>query len=118
MMSVMAVSGQILLSPVVFVIWEGRQRLKGIECSWTWWSQGNSWVSRSVIVVKARSPSFCEKAQALIHGDCHTVSVIVTQDSTQVIDPEFAFDRPMGFDIGAFLGNSKSQVEEAMTKGL
>ncbi|GMH02837.1 hypothetical protein Nepgr_004676 [Nepenthes gracilis] len=48
---------------------------------------------------------FCERAQALIHGDLHTSSVMVTHDSTQVIDPEFAFYGPMGFDIGAFLGN-------------
>ncbi|KAJ4966301.1 hypothetical protein NE237_018150 [Protea cynaroides] len=48
---------------------------------------------------------FCERAQALIHGDLHTGSVMVTSDSTQVIDPEFAFYGPMGFDIGAFLGN-------------
>ncbi|XP_024521805.1 methylthioribose kinase [Selaginella moellendorffii] len=48
---------------------------------------------------------FCEKSQALIHGDLHTGSVMVTQESTQVIDPEFAFYGPMGFDIGAFLGN-------------
>ncbi|XP_021750830.1 methylthioribose kinase-like isoform X1 [Chenopodium quinoa] len=48
---------------------------------------------------------FYERAQALIHGDLHTSSVMVTQDSTQVIDPEFSFYGPMGFDIGAFLGN-------------
>ncbi|KAL6270517.1 hypothetical protein ACE6H2_027428 [Prunus campanulata] len=48
---------------------------------------------------------FCERAQAIIHGDLHTGSVMVTHDSTQVIDPEFAFYGPMGFDIGAFLGN-------------
>lgn len=48
---------------------------------------------------------FCERAQALIHGDLHTGSVMVTHDSTQVIDPEFAFYGPMGFDIGAFLAN-------------
>lgn len=48
---------------------------------------------------------FCEKAQALIHGDLHTGSVMVTHESTHVIDPEFAFYAPMGFDIGAFLGN-------------
>ncbi|XP_058070205.1 methylthioribose kinase-like isoform X1 [Magnolia sinica] len=48
---------------------------------------------------------FCERAQALIHGDLHTGSVMVTSDSTQVIDPEFGFYGPMGFDIGAFLGN-------------
>jgi 5-methylthioribose kinase len=48
---------------------------------------------------------FCERAQALLHGDLHTGSVMVTLDSTQVIDPEFAFYGPMGFDIGAFIGN-------------
>ncbi|XP_044481059.1 methylthioribose kinase-like [Mangifera indica] len=48
---------------------------------------------------------FCERAQALIHGDLHTGSIMVTLDSTQVIDPEFAFYGPMAFDIGAFLGN-------------
>lgn len=30
---------------------------------------------------------------------------MVTHDSTQVIDPEFAFYGPMGFDVGAFIGN-------------
>ncbi|EXB63689.1 hypothetical protein L484_027033 [Morus notabilis] len=48
---------------------------------------------------------FIERTQALIHGDLHTGSVMVTLESTQVIDPEFAFYGPMGFDVGAFLGN-------------
>ncbi|CAH9144610.1 unnamed protein product [Cuscuta epithymum] len=48
---------------------------------------------------------FCERTQALIHGDFHTGSVMVTPESTQVIDPEFSFYAPMGFDIGAFIGN-------------
>ncbi|CAJ1977381.1 unnamed protein product [Sphenostylis stenocarpa] len=48
---------------------------------------------------------FIERSQALLHGDLHTGSVMVTRESTQVIDPEFAFYGPMGFDIGAFLGN-------------
>ncbi|KAJ7946110.1 Methylthioribose kinase [Quillaja saponaria] len=48
---------------------------------------------------------FCERAQALIHGDLHTSSIMVTRESTQVIDSEFAFVGPMGYDIGAFLGN-------------
>lgn len=30
---------------------------------------------------------------------------MVTLESTQVIDPEFAFYGPMGFDVGAFIGN-------------
>ena len=51
------------------------------------------------------SSRFSEQAQALIHGDLHTSSVMVTPESTQVIDPEFAFYGPMGYDIGAFLGN-------------
>ncbi|KAK8917025.1 Methylthioribose kinase [Platanthera zijinensis] len=48
---------------------------------------------------------FCERSQALIHGDLHTGSVMVTTESTQVIDHEFSFYGPMGFDIGAFVGN-------------
>ncbi len=35
--------------------------------------------------------SFMTNAQALIHGDLHTGSVFVKNDSTKVIDPEFAF---------------------------
>ncbi|XP_057782953.1 methylthioribose kinase 1 [Salvia miltiorrhiza] len=49
--------------------------------------------------------NFCERAQALLHGDLHTGSIMVTPDSTQVIDPEFGFYGPMGYDIGAFIGN-------------
>lgn len=30
---------------------------------------------------------------------------MVTQDSTKCIDSEFGFYGPMGFDVGAFLGN-------------
>ncbi len=48
---------------------------------------------------------FMTRAQALIHGDLHTGSIMVTEDDTRVIDPEFAFYGPMGFDVGAVLGN-------------
>ena len=48
---------------------------------------------------------FMGSAEALIHGDLHTGSIMVTQDDTRVIDPEFAFYGPMGFDTGAFIGN-------------
>ncbi|XP_059445393.1 methylthioribose kinase-like [Corylus avellana] len=57
------------------------------------------------IEVAELKSKFGERAQALIHGDLHTSSVMVTFESTQVIDPEFAFYGPMGFDVGAFLGN-------------
>ena len=48
---------------------------------------------------------FLSEAQALVHGDLHSGSVMVTEDDTRVIDPEFAFYGPIGFDLGAFLGN-------------
>ena len=48
---------------------------------------------------------FLGSAEALIHGDLHTGSVMLTQADTRVIDPEFAFMGPMGFDIGAILAN-------------
>ncbi|XP_066349912.1 uncharacterized protein [Miscanthus floridulus] len=48
---------------------------------------------------------FIERAQALIHGDLHTASIMVTTGSTQIIDSEFGFYGPMGYHIGAFLGN-------------
>ena len=52
--------------------------------------------------LKAR---FVGLTQALLHGDLHTGSIMVTEGSTFIIDPEFAFYGPMGFDLGAFLSN-------------
>ncbi len=48
---------------------------------------------------------FMSSAEALLHGDLHTGSVMVTEEETRIIDPEFAFFGPMGFDIGAVLAN-------------
>jgi 5-methylthioribose kinase len=48
---------------------------------------------------------FMGSPEALIHGDLHTGSIMVTEIETRVIDPEFAFYGPMGFDIGAVLAN-------------
>jgi 5-methylthioribose kinase len=48
---------------------------------------------------------FMAHAQALIHGDLHTGSIMINVEETKVIDPEFGFFGPMGFDIGAVLGN-------------
>jgi 5-methylthioribose kinase len=48
---------------------------------------------------------FLTHAQALLHGDLHTGSIFIKRDSTKVIDPEFAYYGPMGFDIGAVLAN-------------
>lgn len=48
---------------------------------------------------------FLSAAEALIHGDLHTGSIMVTASDTRAIDPEFAFFGPMGFDVGALIGN-------------
>ncbi|QQS13760.1 MAG: S-methyl-5-thioribose kinase [Rhodospirillales bacterium] len=48
---------------------------------------------------------FLGQAQALIHGDLHSGSIMVTENETYAIDPEFAFYGPMGFDVGALIGN-------------
>jgi len=48
---------------------------------------------------------FMTEAQTLLHGDLHTGSIMVTKESTKVIDPEFAYYGPMGFDIGALIAN-------------
>jgi len=50
---------------------------------------------------------FVTETQALLHADLHSGSVMCSPASHQtfVIDPEFAFYGPMGFDTGAFLAN-------------
>jgi 5-methylthioribose kinase len=48
---------------------------------------------------------FMNKPEALLHGDLHTSSVMVNARQTFVIDPEFSFAGPMGFDIGALIAN-------------
>ena len=50
---------------------------------------------------------FVTDTTALIHGDLHSGSVMGSPapHQTFVIDPEFAFYGPMGFDLGAFVGN-------------
>lgn len=49
--------------------------------------------------------SFMNNAQALLHGDLHTGSIFVNEQGIRVIDPEFAFYGPMGYDIGNVIGN-------------
>ncbi len=49
--------------------------------------------------------NFMNNAQALLHGDLHTGSVFANRDGIKVLDPEFAFYGPMGYDIGNVIGN-------------
>lgn len=48
---------------------------------------------------------FMNHAQALLHGDLHSGSVFANEQGIKVIDPEFAFYGPMGYDIGNVVGN-------------
>lgn len=48
---------------------------------------------------------FMTQGQALLHGDLHTGSIFIRRDETKVIDPEFAFYGPMGYDVGNVVAN-------------
>ncbi len=54
---------------------------------------------------------FMTSSQALLHGDLHTGSIMASQPDEhhradiRVIDPEFAFFGPIGFDVGLFVAN-------------
>ena len=64
--------------------------------------QGDDGLRSEVLLLKWE---FMSDAQALIHGDLHTGSIMVNEEETKVIDPEFAFFGPIGYDVGAVLGN-------------
>lgn len=57
------------------------------------------------IAISRLKLKFMASPEALLHGDLHTGSIMVTEAETRVIDPEFAFYGPMGFDVGAVLAN-------------
>jgi 5-methylthioribose kinase len=48
---------------------------------------------------------FMTEAEALIHGDFHLGSYMANQEETYVIDPEFVYVGPIGFDVGKAIGN-------------
>ena len=64
------------------------------------WSDG-----KLQLEVAKLKKSFLTEAEALLHGDLHTGSIFASQTETKVIDPEFGFYGPIGFDVGLFLAN-------------
>jgi 5-methylthioribose kinase len=62
----------------------------------------NSALKLAIAEMKA---GYMTNGQALIHSDLHTGSIMADSQETRVIDPEFAFFGPMGFDVGAVLEN-------------
>lgn len=64
------------------------------------------WQDEEMIQVAMRYKyKFMTESQALLHGDLHSGSIMVTESETKVIDPEFGFMGPMAFDIGNYIGN-------------
>jgi len=57
---------------------------------------------KSILKLKYK---FMTQSDALLHGDLHTGSIMLNSEQTYIIDPEFAFVGPFGFDIGALIGN-------------
>ena len=55
-------------------------------------------------VAKLKMDFMCN-AQSLIHGDLHTGSIFINDETTMVFDPEFCFYGPMGYDIGNVVAN-------------
>ena len=59
--------------------------------------------------IKAALEVFKTKKQALLHGDLHSGSVMTDGSDGMVIDHEFAFFGPAGFDLGLFLAGTHLQ---------
>ncbi len=64
--------------------------------------RANDALRAEVFAMKER---YMTQAQALIHNDLHTGSIMLNETQTKVIDPEFAFFGPMGHDVGTYLAN-------------
>ncbi|MDX3381520.1 S-methyl-5-thioribose kinase [Streptomyces niveiscabiei] len=65
--------------------------------------------------------TFMTSAQALLHGDLHTGSVMVGErDGSHVVrvfDPEFSFVGPIGYDLGLYWANALVSEERARALG-
>lgn len=65
--------------------------------------------------------TFMTSAQALLHGDLHTGSVMVGEREgahvVRVFDPEFCFVGPVGYDLGLYWANTLVSAERARVLG-
>lgn len=64
---------------------------------------------------------FMTGAQALLHGDLHTGSIMVGEREgahvVRVFDPEFSFVGPIGYDLGLYWANALVSEERARALG-
>lgn len=58
-----------------------------------------------ILEVAKLKQSFESEQEALLHGDLHTGSIFANETESKVIDPEFAFYGPVGFDLGQYTAN-------------
>jgi 5-methylthioribose kinase len=64
------------------------------------------WEDKKLLLETAKLKfEFMTNSQCLVHGDLHTGSIMVTEKETKVIDPEFSFYGPAGYDLGCLLAN-------------
>lgn len=64
--------------------------------------RSNSELKLAIIEMKM---DYMTHAEALIHSDLHTGSIMLNEKDTRVIDPEFSFFGPMAYDVAALLQN-------------
>lgn len=64
--------------------------------------RSNSELKLAIIEMKI---AYMTHAEALIHSDLHTGSIMLNEKDTRVIDPEFSFFGPMAYDVAALLQN-------------
>lgn len=57
------------------------------------------------LAVASLKHRFFSHAEALLHGDIHSGSIFVAEESFKAIDAEFGYFGPIGFDIGTAIGN-------------
>lgn len=72
----------------------------------------NAWARENIhtdsdykLDVLAFKDLFVSKADALLHADLHSGSLMVNQAESYVIDMEFAYFGPFGFDVGKVISN-------------
>ena len=61
--------------------------------------------TKRVKIAMCHQALFIERQQALLHGDLHTGSFMVTEETTYAIDAEFAYYGPMAFDVCKMIAN-------------
>lgn len=61
--------------------------------------------ARLKLAIAEMKEAYMTHGEALIHSDLHTGSIMLNEEDTRVIDPEFSFYGPMAYDVGAVLQN-------------